>query len=205
MGYVLKGLGSYEGRAKRLIEKELDGFQTGDPEENELYNFYQERIEEIKNFFIRNKNKIEKINEQFKGNNLSDIEYTLREITEDIINTGRKYESEGIIETTWRSETPITQNSNQNNIVYGIKERNLGNEIINTDYPYQNNMSKNYNNNFNKQFENMDPEQFAWFSRLQREQNEDKIQEKKIQYQIKNNNIEEIKEEGTEPLMNGFC
>ena len=192
MGYHLKGLGSY-GRAKRLIEKESDGFQTYYvQEEKQLYDFYKERIEDIINFFKRNEERIKKINEQFKGNNLSDIENTLKEVTEDAIQTSRKYDKEGIIETT------------QNSKLDGIKESNLRNEIIITNGPNQNNIIENNNSNFcsqncnyfNSQFMGMDdPEQYALYSRLRREQEEDeKFQEKVMPYkQIENNNIEKSK------------
>ena len=198
MGYPLKGLGSF-GRAKRLIEKESDGFQTADPEEKQLYDFYQERIEDIKNFFKRNEERIKKINEQFKGNNLFDIENTLKEVTEDAIQTSRKYDKEGITETT------------QDSKLDGIKESNARNGILITNDSIQNNIIENNNSNFcsqncnyfNSQSMGMDPEQYAWYLRLLREQKEDeKIQEREKSYQrSKNNYIEVYKEEVREPLM----
>ena len=79
-GYYLEGLGEMD-YARRLVENDYDGFIIGNNPNNQnkkLYNFYISRINNIKNFFLKNQKKIDNIN------NGLNIEVNIREIAEDL-------------------------------------------------------------------------------------------------------------------------
>ena len=62
-GYHLEfGSNEMTAQARRLILDETDGFLENNDEDKTLYDFYTNRINELRNFFIENKDKIDKIN-----------------------------------------------------------------------------------------------------------------------------------------------
>ena len=62
-GYHLEfGSNEMTVQARRLILDETDGFLEDNGEDKTLYDFYTNRINELRNFFIENKDKIDKIN-----------------------------------------------------------------------------------------------------------------------------------------------
>lgn len=91
-GYPLKGANKSNSFAKRLSENGEDGFNTGNNSDSQnkiLYNFYYNIINDIQQFFIRNKEKIDNINKR-KGIN---VEIYIKEISNNIDKLSDKYKN----------------------------------------------------------------------------------------------------------------
>ena len=93
-GYYLKGLGEKH-RARKLTLNDTDGFMIGNEGNNPnklLYDFYFDRIKDIRLFFERNNEKIDNINKSLN------INKNIEEIAQDLDYINQKYKNEGYIE-----------------------------------------------------------------------------------------------------------
>ena len=113
-GCYIEGLGEQK-RARKLVENLKDGFMTGNNENNntkKLFNFYKNKINELKQFFGRNKYYIDNIR---KGLN---VDNNLNEIIKDIDEINEKHLREGSIDNELRnSETTRETNVINTNII----------------------------------------------------------------------------------------
>lgn len=91
MGDYIEGLGEKH-RARKLIEGITDGFITGNQENKKVYDFYYQKIYDIKLFFYRNQDKIDKINRGI------DIDISIQGISKELNYLNDKYLKEGILE-----------------------------------------------------------------------------------------------------------
>ena len=99
--FYLKGANDIYHYAKKLSLNVMDGFITGNNANSQnklLYDFYYNKIDDIKQFFIRNQAKIDKINKTI------DVEICIKEIAEDIDYYNEKYNNENMID-----REPISQ------------------------------------------------------------------------------------------------
>lgn len=104
-GYYLEGLGEMH-RARKLIINKTDGFMIGNNGNNPnklLYDFYYNKISDIKLFFTRNNEKIDKIN---KGLN---IKINIEKIAQELDYINQKYYNEEKIEEQRISNAPTRE------------------------------------------------------------------------------------------------
>ena len=140
IGYHFKGLGEMH-KARRLIENEEDGFIIGNDVNNnnkKLYNFYYEKIKDIKWFFEKNRDNICYINR-----NMNIYNHYINELAKAIDDTNEKKLHEGIIDvinteenisferTTQYTHDIIANDLRENNMFenYNIYNQRLYNEI----------------------------------------------------------------------------
>ena len=126
--YIL-GLGEMD-RARRLIENEKDGFMTGNNVNNNnksLYNFYYQKIKDIKWFFERNRDIIYYIKKGIYGQDNYYINQLAKEL--DIVNEKKLHE--GAIDILENNDNISTQRTtqytqNNNSVVMREKENEEG-------------------------------------------------------------------------------
>ena len=127
-GYHFKGLGEMY-RARRLIQNETDGFMTGNNINNnnkKLYNFYYQKVKDIKWFFERNKKNIYFIKRGMNINNQCYIDKLVEEI--DSVNENKL--GEGSIDVLEAVVDISTQSTNQyTHSVYIDEERIRENDM----------------------------------------------------------------------------
>lgn len=193
MGYYLKGANDKYPFARKLSENVKDGFNIGNNKNSQnkiLFDFYYTKINDIKQFFIRNQQKIDNINK--KGG--IGVEIDIQEIAKDIDDYNEKYKHEDVIDnapisqiSTSSSEYNINQQNAEikDNFVYNenaflkVNQNNLYNDPINQIFISR---EKSY-------FEN-DPERALEFIRVKRELNNDYFYQAKVH---NDHNVNEIK------------
>ena len=127
-GYYFEGLGEMY-RARRLIQNEKDGFMTGNNINNNnknLYNFYYQKVKDIKWFFERNKNNIYFIKRSMNINN----QYYLNKLVEEIDKVNEGNLGQGSIDVLEAVADISTQSTNQyTHSVYIDEERIRENDM----------------------------------------------------------------------------
>ena len=193
MGYYLKGANDKYPFARKLSENVKDGFNIGNNKNSQnkiLFDFYYTKINDIKQFFIRNQQKIDNINK--KGG--IGVEIDIQEIAKDIDDYNEKYKHEDVIDNA-----PISQISTSSS-EYNINQQNAE---IKDNFVYNENafLKVNQNNLYNapinqifmsreqSYFEN-DPERALEFIRVKRELNNDYFYQAKVH---NDHNVNEIK------------
>ena len=166
-GMYIQGLGEMN-RARRLIENEKDGFMTGNNVNNnnkKLYNFYYQKIKDIKWFFERNRDSIYNIKKGIYGKDNYFINQLAKEL--DLVNESNLHEGViDVLENSYNISTQRTTQYTQYNNLDGMREN--GNE----DGIFVNNMmlqrgSKEYHI-YNKLKEEMSENRAAEYLRTQR-------------------------------------
>ena len=90
-GDYIIGLGEMH-KARKLVEGLKDGFMTKNKENKKVYDFYFKRINDIKLFFYKNQDKIDKINRGM------DMDISIQEISKGLNYLNEKYLKEGVLE-----------------------------------------------------------------------------------------------------------
>ena len=115
IGYYFEGLGEMY-RARRLIQNEKDGFMTGNNINNnnkKLYNFYYQKVKDIKWFFERNKDNIHFIKKGMNNNNQYYINKLVEEldmVNESNLGQGSIDVLEAVADVSTQSTTQYTHN-----------------------------------------------------------------------------------------------
>ena len=166
-GMYIQELGEMN-RARRLIENEKDGFMTGNNVNNnnkKLYNFYCQKINDIKWFFERNRDSIYNIMKGIYGKDNYFINQLAKEL--DLVNESNLHEGViDVLENSYNISTQRTTQYTQYNNLDGMREN--GNE----DGIFVNNMmlqrgSKEHHF-YNKLKEEMGENRAAEYFRIQR-------------------------------------
>ena len=93
---------------KRLVkndDKIKDGFNIYSDEEKTIYETYLENIEEIRNFFKKNKERFKKLKQIRDDQNLNDENYSdIKEIIIDLIRLNQKYSEDSQLESNTSEE-----------------------------------------------------------------------------------------------------
>ena len=103
-------------RARRLIQNEKDGFMTGNNINNnnkKLYNFYYQKVKDIKWFFERNKDNIHFIKKGMNNNNQYYINKLVEEldmVNESNLGQGSIDVLEAVADVSTQSTTQYTHN-----------------------------------------------------------------------------------------------
>ena len=125
-GCYIEGLGEQE-RARKLVENKKDGFTTGNlnNDTKKLFEFYKNKINELQQFFERNKTYIDNIR---KGLNVDD---NLNEIINDIDDINKRYLlSEGSID----NELSNRETARSTNLE---KANSIGNDVEQNNNPFK--------------------------------------------------------------------
>ena len=130
-GYYLKGLGEMH-RARKLTLNDTDGFMIGNDGNNPnklLYDFYCNRIGDIKLFFERNNKKIDNINKALN------INKNIEEIAQDLDYINQRYINEEYIEEQRVSN--VSTNESRNTELDNERKcemKRLQRELLNNSY-----------------------------------------------------------------------
>ena len=125
-GCYIEGLGEQE-RARKLVENKKDGFTTGNlnNDTKKLFEFYKNKINELQQFFEKNKTYIDNIR---KGLN---VDENLNEIINDIDDINKRYLlSEGSID----NELSNRETARSTNLE---KANSIGNDVEQNNNPFK--------------------------------------------------------------------